>query len=188
MEEEYTEQEEAQKNPQEEETSKSADSEDGELSAEEIEDLKKKAEVSSQNFERAKKAEEELKKLKDKANEDKGDVTKETANELSAKDFLALNEKGITSQDFDEVMDYAKYRNVSISEALEDKTLQSILQTKKEERKTAEATHTQGGARGATKNDGASLLHKFRDTGEFPDDPDDLKKMFQAEIDEKRRR
>lgn len=67
--EENTEQEEAQNNPQQE-ANPEALPEEVKISARELEDLKHKAGVSSQNFERLKKAEEELERLRNASLED----------------------------------------------------------------------------------------------------------------------
>lgn len=62
------------------------DGEEKPLTPEEIADLKKKAEVSSQNFERAKKAEEEAKKLKQRLEEEgSSDTDYEDVEQLKTK-------------------------------------------------------------------------------------------------------
>lgn len=124
-------------------------------------DLEKK---NKQLFERAKKAE--------------AAVPKEDG--ITAKDTLALVGAGITiEEDIDEVVAFAGYRKVSVVEALKDKTLQSILTERKEERKTASASNTKS-ARGTSKATGADLIERARSGGEIPES--DIDKLTEARI------
>jgi len=192
MNEENTEQQEAQQNPEENSNSENevddTTENEGELTPEQIEDLKKKSEVSSQNFERAKKAEKERDDLKKKLEGQQGNVKEITAEQMTAKDFLALSENKVSSQDFDEIVRVSKILGKPVSEALQDQTLKTILQTRQEERKTAEASHTKGGARGSSKKDGEILLQHFEKTGEIPGNDDDLRRMQEARLVRKRRK
>ena len=192
MNEENTEQQEAQQNPEENSNSENevddTTENEGELTPEQIEDLKKKSEVSSQNFERAKKAEKERDDLKKKLEGQQGQVKEITAEQMTAKDFLALSENKVSSQDFDEIVRVSKILGKPVSEALQDQTLKTILQTRQEERKTAEASHTKGGARGSSKKDGEILLQHFEKTGEIPGNDDDLRRMQEARLVRKRRK
>lgn len=154
-----------------------------EVSPEEIADLRKKADASSKNFERAKKAEEELKALKEAAKEGVAKEGQEDVGQLTPKDYLSLTENKVSSEDFDEVVRISKILNKPISEALKDKTLKSILQERQEERVTAQATQVKTGARGAKKTSGEALLEKAENTGEIPDTPEGIKAMAQARID-----
>lgn len=185
------EQEEAHKNPQEgdpkpqdggeEETPKN-EKEQKELTPEQIEELRKKAEVSSQNYERAKKAEEELKKLK--AEQEKGNAPEgqQDIQQLTPKDYLALTEAQVSSQDFDEVLRVSKILGKPISEALQDKTLKQILADRKEERATAQATNAGKSSRGGTRITGETLLEKAEKTGEVPDTPEGMRALAEARI------
>jgi len=151
---------------------------ENEISTEEFADLKKKAGSSEQNFERAKKAEKELKELKKS-----GDKTEAPVVEgLSPKDYLALTEKQVSSEDFDEVVRVANILGMPINEALKDKTLVSILNERKEERKTADATHTTGGARAVSKDNSEAILQKAEDTGEVPTTAEGMRKLAEARL------
>lgn len=79
---------------------------------------------------------------------------------FSPKDYLALTEYKISAEDFDEVSDFAKYKNVSVAEALKMGTLKTILTERAEERRTAQATATKGSARGQTKPNDDDLLRR----------------------------
>lgn len=111
---------------------------------------------NKQLFERIKKAE-----TKPKAEVQEGSLT--------PKDYLALTRAGVTDEDFDEVVRVAKILGKPIAEALSDKTLKSILSERADERKTANATHTKGGARGTAKVSDEDVLSKA-ERGEAVDD------------------
>lgn len=102
---------------------------------------------------------------------------------LSPKDYLALTEHKVTSEDFDEVIRVAKILGKPVNEALKDKTLQSILNDRNEERLTAQATQTKG-SRSASKTTGADILEKAR-RGEFPKTDADIDKLVEARFQAK---
>lgn len=114
-------------------------------------------------------------------------TTKEETSNLSPKDYLALQEAGITAQDFDEVQDFANYRKVSLAEALESSTLRTILAERKEERATAQATSTKG-ARGTKPKSGDDYLEKAKTTGEIPTDDKALQDLILAKQNARRTR
>ncbi len=68
----------------------------------------------------------------------------EPSQELSAKDALLLAKANVDIEDVDEVVDFAKYRKITIAEALQNNTLKAILTDSQEKRKTALATQTSG--------------------------------------------
>lgn len=153
-----------------------AGEEGAELTPEQIADLKTKADASSQNFERAKKAEARLKEFEKP--EVKVDAPKEEG--LSSKDVIFLAKADIHEDDMDEVLDWARFKGVSVSEA--HKQLKPSLDIKTEERNSALATETGKGARGGSKVDGASLLEKAESTGEVPDDDAGMTKLAEARM------
>ena len=141
-----------------------------------------KVSKNAQNYEsqkiRAEKAEKEAKELKDKLGKDSNG---EGANSgLSPKDYLALTEQKITSEDFDEVMNWANYRKVSVTEALKDKTLQTILREKSEQRATDEATAVRGRRPVDTTPQGKELLSKALQ-GQVPETDEGIDELVQAE-------
>lgn len=144
-----------------------------ELTSEQIADLKKKADASSQNYERAKKAEAELKALKKDGN---------TEQALSAKDLLALTEHKVSSEDYDEVVEFAAFKKISLAEALKNQTLKTILSNNAEARKTAEAAYTGRGSRTVVKTSGEDLLRRAETTGEVPSDEEGMKALARARI------
>lgn len=98
---------------------------------------------------------------------------------LSPKDFLALTEQKVTSEDFDEVMRVAGLLGKPVAEALNDSVLKTILKTRQEERATALATQTGGGNRGSRGATPEVLLQKAQ-TGEVGED--DIEKLTQARM------
>lgn len=151
-----------------------------ELTAEEIANLKKKAEVSSQNFERAKKAEEELKKLKSEKKE-------VSDNNLSAKDLISLRD--VHEEDVDFILNHAKQNKISVSEAKKDKYVSIYLRERNEERKTAEASHT-GKPRGSISRDTSEAIVEKFNKGQIPaeDDDEGIEKLAKAQMDMKLKR
>lgn len=147
------------------------------LTPEEIAELKKKAEVSSQNFERAKKAEDELRKLRDRIKSEKKDEVSETLN-LSTRDTIALVEAKVSSEDYDEVVRVAKILNKTVADALKDKTMLSILRDRVEERQTAQATQTKS-ARGSSRVSADALVTKARQ-GAIPTTDDEIARLAEA--------
>jgi len=124
--------------------------------ADEAETLRKeKAELEAKNkqlFERVKKAEK-----KD-----------EPSIELTAKDALTLAKANISEDDVDELLQYANFKKMSVSEALADPVMKGIIATKEEQRRTAEATISRGGARGSSVTP-EDHLRKAELTGEITD-------------------
>lgn len=99
---------------------------------------------------------------------------------LTPRDFLALSEAKISSDDFDEVLRVTKALGLSISDGLKDPTIKSILSVRAEERRTANATQVRGGARGASKVSGEDLLRKAESTGELPDSDEGIRAIAEA--------
>lgn len=147
------------------------------LSAEQIAELKEKAaerdelvEKNKQLFERVKKGEQKV-------------PSKET--EIANKDILYLAKADINEDDVNEVLEWAKFKKVSVKEAHE--ALKPILQVRAEQRKTAEAAHTGTSTRGGNKLDGEQLLRNAS-TGKLPQDDAGIEALVAAEIAAKTRK
>lgn len=122
--------------------------------AEERDELEKK---NKQLFERAKQSEAKA---------------KEAQGSLSAEDIVALRD--VHEDDIPTLQKWAKNEGISLAEARKDKDLQIILNARAEERRTAAATQTTGGSRGAKKPSGEDLLDKAIRTNELPDDDEGM--------------
>lgn len=172
--EEETDSEETDKKEDSDEDSKSKKSD----SEEETDDVEKLKEQNKRLFERAKKAEgfvkdedgswikKEKPKSKPQSKEDKGDLT--------AKDAILLMREGVDhDEDIDEVARFAKFQKIGIGDALKSKTIKAILAERKEERKTADATHTGPAKKGSSKATDEDII-KNAEQGKFPEDPMEL--------------
>lgn len=129
-----------------------------------------KAKELANNYKiRAEKAENAL---KDKG----GQVQKD---EFTPQEIIALGR--LHEDDVDRVLRWAKANGQKINEALKDDDLKTILQKREEERKTAVATQTKGGARGSAKVSHDDLLQKAAN-GELPESEADINKLAEARL------
>jgi len=108
---------------------------------------------------RAEKAE---KLAKQKPSESSKPVTPEIDNATLARIY------GIEEEDFEEVLDMAKFKKLSIAETLKLGATKAILAEKAEFRKTAEVSNTGNARRGASKVSDDVLLKNLAD-GKIPD-------------------
>ncbi len=100
---------------------------------------------------RAEVAEAELKKFK--PNE-----TKKEDSGFTIKDTLALGKANIHEDDIEEVLEYAKFKGISVADALKNPVVTATLSNKEELRKTANATIIRSSRSTTTKTDGASII------------------------------
>lgn len=138
------------------------------LSKAEVEELRQKAaerdELKEKNkhlFERAKKKDAEV-----------------NTEGLSNKDIIFLAKADIHDEDMDTVLDWAKFKKISVQEA--HKQLKPTLDLNAETRRTAMATQTRAPARGASKATGTDLLSRAERTGEVPETNEGMRELFQA--------
>lgn len=157
----------------------------------------KKQEVLSQEFqslqekaleaEKAKELAENYKIRAEKA--EKGAKTpKETQQGLNDMDVIYLAKAPIHEEDIAEVLDYAKFKGLSVKEAHE--AMKPMLSVKEEARNTAKANNTAPSPRGANvKTDGNALLQQAHG-GKLPSDDDDeaIARLVEAEIAQKQAR
>ena len=123
-------------------------------------------------FERAKKAEAELKALKAKP-QPKAEPS-EKQDGLSTMDAMALiNAKVTEKEDIEIVQKYARLNNIDILDALKDNVVKAILKDKQEQRTTAQATNTGTVRRGSSKPTSDQILTGVAQ-GKFPENPEDL--------------
>lgn len=139
----------------------------------EIEQLKAKAEKADELERKNRQLYERLKK--------KEEEPSQPASGLSARDIIALKEANITDEDLAEVEEYARYKKLSIADALKSPTLKNILRDSAEERRTARATETRS-PRGVAKTSGEDILRKAEKTGEVPDSVEEMKAMIEAQL------
>jgi hypothetical protein len=158
---------------------------DAEGNTEDIEALKKKIktlEAQKEHF--RKKATEKKEETPEKPQPKKEPSKKEES--LSAKDALLLAKAEVDIDDVDEVVDFAKYRKITIAEALKSSTLKAILTERAEERRTALAAQTRN-TRSAKTPTADSLLDKAR-KGEIPDSADAIETLAKARMESRLKR
>jgi hypothetical protein len=127
--------------------------------------LAKATELADNYKVRAEKAEKKAKEVVQPATEAKGD--------LSSKDIIAINRANIHEDDLDEVIDYAKYKKISIGEALKSGVVKTLLKDKEEQRKTAAATNTGTARRSSVKVSDEEVVAQS-ERGQVPEDPEVL--------------
>lgn len=98
---------------------------------------------------------------------------------LSIKDLLALTENKVSEDDIDEVVEYAKFKKISISEALKSPVVKATLADKAQIRASASAAHTGSAKRGSTRLSEDALLDKAR-KGDMPESEDDIARLWKA--------
>lgn len=121
--------------------------------------LEKKEEEAKGQKARAEKAEGELKKLKPTEK-------KSEENNLSMRDAIVLAKADIPEEDIDEVTDYARFKGITIAEALKSGVVKATLSEKAEARKTAQATQVRQTRPQNTKSDGHTILQNAKEKGE----------------------
>lgn len=110
----------------------------------------------------------------------KKEIKVETPGTLSTKDLFALTKSDVHEDDIDDIVEYAKFKNVSVAEALKLGVVKTILADKKETRKTAQATNTGAGRVGAKKVTAEAVMDKFS-KGDIPaKGSDEAEKLFWA--------
>lgn len=133
----------------------------------ELTDLKTKAERTAKAEEIA----ENQKKRAEKAESKNGKEPKEPSEskDLSSLDTIALVRAEVHEDDIPEVVEYAKFKKISITEALKTSVIKSSLAEKAEFRKTAEATNAGKNHRTVNKVDGDTLVKNLHEKGEVPE-------------------
>jgi hypothetical protein len=97
-------------------------------------------------------------------------------------DIRALQD--VPDEDVDQVVEYAKFKGISIAEAKQTPVIKNILKENAETRQTALATQTGGGRHGTTKLDDSSLINAAK-SGSLKED--DLDKLAEARMNEKKK-
>lgn len=135
------------------------------------EKTKKNEELANNYKTRAEKAEQELKK-----NKPNGEGSPQNP-EFSIKDQVALGK--INEEDIDEVVRVAKVLGKSVSEAMKDPVLKTILDNREELRTSANVANTNNVRRGSVKVSDEELLSKAN-TGKLPESDDEIARLYQA--------
>lgn len=147
-----------------------------ELLNQELADLKKAKELADNYKVRAEKAEKQL-KIPAKKDDKQGD--------MSLKDIRSLSD--VHDDDVDDILDYAKYKGLSIAEAKKTPAMIAILKAKEEDRKTALATNTGGGRRGTAQLSDERVLQDF-EQGKVSENDDDIARLAEARFNQRKNR
>jgi hypothetical protein len=102
------------------------------------------------------------------------------AGTITPLDAVAIAKADVHEDDIQEVIDYAKFKKVSVADALKSDYVKSTLDRKTEERRTAQATATGPKRPGSAAKTGEGLLEKARSTGELPESQADLDSLVAA--------
>lgn len=160
-------------NPQEKVAETTETAEESETSQPDVEELAKRAALADDYKKRAEIAERENKKLKTS-------VHSQNESELTPKDVFALMNAKVAEEDIEQVAEYAKFKKISVAEALKSTVVKTMLEESQEQRATAQATQTKGSPRGTSKVSGEDILSKAEKTGELPESEEDIQKLFLA--------
>ena len=148
------------------------DVETEEVAEETVEEIKArlaKAEELAHNYKiRAEKAESKSK-----------EAPKVAPNDLSSKDTIALIRADVADEDIEEVVEYAKLKKISVTDALKTNIMKTILEQKREERTVASATNTGTARRSNTRVSDEVLLDKAS-KGTLPETEEDMARLFNA--------
>lgn len=173
------------------EGTENADSSNGEEV--DVEALKAENEkVKSQNkqlFERAKKAEgfvlQDGKWIKPALTlkpEEKSETSNKKSEEYSLQDIRALSD--IHDDDVAEVVEFAKFKGISIAEAKKHPAVKALLDTNKEFRATEAAKNSGKGKQGTSRMTDAELVDQAA-SGNLPDDDEGIRRLADARQAEK---
>lgn len=90
------------------------------------------------------------------------------SNVLSQEDLIAVTRSNVHDDDISEVIEYAKFKKISVKEALQSDVIKTTLSTKEELRKSAEIANKGGSKRVTNKVTDDSLL-KDLSNGKVPE-------------------
>lgn len=85
-----------------------------------------------------------------------------SSGDISTKDIFALTKANIDEDDIQDIQDYAKFKKISIAEALKSSVIKNTLKEKQEKRDTANATNTGNARHSITKVSDEMILDKAK--------------------------
>lgn len=114
-------------------------------------------------------------KLKSGNSTGKGETSK--GGDLSAFDLIAVTKANLSEDALKEAMEYAKYKKISVAEAIKAPAVKAMIADIEEKQRTADATNTGQARRGSSKISDDSLLENAR-RGVLPDSDADLQRLI----------
>lgn len=134
-----------------------------------------KAEELARNYKiRAEKAEKEL-----KAKLQPSQAPTQEVGDMSKRDLYALMNAKVHEEDVDEVSRWAKFNNVTVTEALKDNVMKTLLRDREEKRKMAQVANTNGGRPTSSKLSDETLIEKAQ-KGQLPESDADIQRLWKA--------
>jgi len=162
-----------------EDTVYSNNTETDESSEESVEEMRArlaKAEELANNYKiRAEKAEKKAKEPEAKSQ------SRQKEPELSTMDIIALSKANIEHEDMSDVIEYAKFKGISVTEALKSPVVKATIQEKVEMRTTAQAANT-GGARRQTGKVSDEALLAAASRGDLPENEADMDRLVRLRM------
>lgn len=119
----------------------------------------------------------------------KPEVTTEKSSQdgLSSADVIAVINSKIPQEDIPDVAEYAKFKKITIAEALKDGVVKNILADKAEQRRIADGTATgDGKKRGSAKLSDEALLSNA-EKGVMPDSDEDMRRLSVIQLNKNRK-
>lgn len=95
---------------------------------------------------------------------------------LSQADLITVMRSNIPEEDLPELVEYAKFKKVSIAEALQSSVIKSMLAENKEARDVAEGSNTNGGRRGSGRLSDEALMDNAQ-KGILPESDEDMRRL-----------
>ncbi len=116
-----------------------------------------------------------IQKLKSKV---KKPEAKAESTELTQHDLYALMANKVHEDDIDEVVAYARLKNIPVKDALKSNVVKTILRESEEVRQTASVSNTKTSRKAPQERTADQILQKIQ-KGELPDNPEDMVKAFE---------
>lgn len=150
----------------------------------------KRSEVLSSEFANLRTKADEADKLKELADNYKVRAEKaerernQTRNDdrMPEKDLLYIAKSDIHQDDLEEVLEWAKFKKVSVPEA--HKMLKATLDIRSEERRTAEGSNVTNARRSSAKISEETLIEKAT-AGDLPENDGDIERLISAKMKRK---
>lgn len=130
----------------------------------------KAREIAENQKVRAERAESKAKSVK---------TAPQAKSELSTIDIIALTKANIETDDIEEVLDYAKFKGISVSEALKSTVVKATLSERAEQRNVSMATNTGGSKRGVARVSDDALMQSAS-KGNLPESDADIDRLMKA--------
>lgn len=104
---------------------------------------------------------------------------KQVKQDISTTDIIALTKANIHEDDIADVQEYAKFKGISIKDALNSSVVKTLLSENAEKRNVASATNTSNVRRGPAQASDEALMSKAQ-KGELPTNDADLIRLTKA--------